>query len=180
MTAATELLAMGGPERVGVREICARAAASRAAFYECYADKYACVFDAYDRFVQVLLEALARAAKPSQQPWETYVATVIDAYVSVLQRDLVTARAFQLEMDGFGREARVRRRRALESLARLLQSRREETLGRTGPIAPYVAAVYGVRQMVSDALDDEDHPDLRALVPALMPWVARVVDVPEH
>lgn len=176
MIAATELLAAGGPGSVGVREICSRAAASRAAFYASFSDKNECLFAAYDRFISVLSGRFSDAEVAEESSWESYFSVIITTYVSVLQEDLVTARAFQLEMDGFGRSARVRRRSALERLAQLIKSKREhDAHAEEGTLPQYIGAVYAIRQVVTDALDDQSDPDLRSLVPILTPWVSRIV-----
>ena len=178
MIAATELLASEGVASVGVREICARAAASRAAFYECFADKFECIFAAYDRFIHVI-ETRLGAARTSSSEWEPYVDVLIEEYLTTLQLDLVTARAFQVEMDSFGREARHRRRESLARMAMLIKNRYESSTGHAqGPLSQYVGAVYAVRQTASDALDAEAHPDLVALTKELAPWVGRIISTP--
>lgn len=180
MIAATELMASGGYRAAGVREISARASISRAAFYESFADKDACLYAAYDRFIHVLLEKLA-AVHPDGGDWSDYVAAVITAYLATLQQDLVVARAFQVEMDGLGPTARRRRRDALIGLAHLIRDKQAEWAPQSpssAPLSAYIGVVYAVRQLASDALDELDHPDLLGLVPDLLPWVARVVAEP--
>lgn len=63
MIAATELMAAGGYRGVGVREVCARASVSAAAFYACFPDKEACIYAAYERFIGVLTDRLT-ATRP--------------------------------------------------------------------------------------------------------------------
>ncbi len=59
-----------------------------------------------------LLQQSARSARSVDATggWAQYVSDVIAAYLSVLEQDLVVARAFQVEMDALGRVARQRRR----------------------------------------------------------------------
>lgn len=174
MIAATELLAHGGYRSVSVGAVCTRASLSRAAFYDCFADKDACIFAAYDRFIDTLLQRLAAAGTPDMG-WHAYVAAVIEAYLGTLQLDLVVARAFQVELDALGRPARRRRRESLVGLARLLQERHHAWLGRDPgfPFTDYLGGVYAVRQLAADALDQDAAPDLLALLPDLAGWVGR-------
>ncbi|WP_430784400.1 TetR/AcrR family transcriptional regulator [Actinoplanes sp. G11-F43] len=179
LIAATELLAGEGYRGFGVREICARAAVSRAAFYECFTDKDACVHTAYDRFIAVFLD---RLAANSGDDWAGCVRDFVGSYLGTLQADLVAARAFQVEMDALGRAARERRRTALTHLAgfiRDLRTRRFPGTGEPAPLSAYIGAIYALRQIASDALDAEDEPDLIALVPELSDWLCRMVDSEE-
>lgn len=174
MIAATELLAHGGPGAVGVKPVCARAGASLGAFYECFATKEECIFAAYDQFISVFIERLV-AIDGSDLTWEGYAEAVVAAYFDVLAQDLVVARAFQVEMDSLGPEARRRRRDALRGLGLLLRSKHEAWDGERGDLLPesaYVAAVYGVRQLASDALDTPG-ADLTDTRDSVTEWVVR-------
>ncbi|GAA2715184.1 TetR/AcrR family transcriptional regulator [Actinoplanes palleronii] len=155
LIAATELLAGEGYRGFGVREICARAAVSRAAFYESFADKDACVYAAYDRFIEVFLARLAADAGTARD-WAGVVGGFVTAYLGTLEWDRVAARAFQVEMDALGRPARQRRRQAVERLAGFIRDLREQQFPGDGPAAPlsaFVGAIYALRQIASDALD---------------------------
>lgn len=176
MIAATELVAANGCRAVGVREIAAHARISRAAFYECFADKDDCFFSAYDRFIGVLLERLVPAVDVATD-WQGTVAAVIDTYLATLGSDLVVARAFQVEMDALGRPARERRRLALTALAELLKTRRDERWpgAEELPLTAYIGAVYVVRQLSSDLLDAAPAPALGALAQEIEPWVTRTL-----
>ncbi|GIF15864.1 hypothetical protein Ate01nite_58960 [Actinoplanes teichomyceticus] len=177
LIAATELLAGRGYRGFGVREICARAAVSRAAFYDCFADKDACVYAAYDRFIEVFLERLADDAGTAGD-WAGVVGGFVTAYLATLERDRVTARAFQVEMDALGRPARQRRRQAIERLAGFVHDMYERRFAGDAPGAPlsaYIGAIYALRQIASDALDSGDSPDLRSLAPELTAWLSRMI-----
>ena len=174
LIAATELLAHGGPGAVGVKPVCSRAGASLAAFYECFETKEDCIFAAYDRFIAVFIERLV-AVHGEGRTWEEYVGAVLDSYFDVLGQDVVVARAFQVEMDSLGPEARRRRREALHGLGQLLHQKHREWVGEKGeglPEAAYIAALYGVRQLASDALDTAA-PDLAATRDSVAVWVSR-------
>ena len=176
LIAATELLAGAGYRGFGVREICARAAVSRAAFYECFADKDACIHAAYDRFIAVFLERIAGGADGAD--WPGCVRAFVSSYLGTLQRDLVAARAFGVEMDALGRPARERRRAALTHLAGFVRELRERRFpgAPAVPLSAYIGAVYALRQIASDALDSAPVPDLPSLVDELTTWLCRMVD----
>jgi AcrR family transcriptional regulator len=177
LIAATELLATTGYRGFGVREVCARAAVSRAAFYECFADKDACVYAAYDRFIEVFLERLAGDGGAADD-WAGVVGEFVTSYLGTLNRDRVAARAFQVEMDALGRPARQRRRQAIERLAEFVRDQQERHFpGSTSgvPLSAHLGAIYALRQIASDALDSGDEPDLMALAPELTTWLTRMV-----
>ncbi|MFJ5991446.1 TetR/AcrR family transcriptional regulator [Lentzea sp. NPDC092896] len=176
LIAATEILAAEGFRGVGVREICAHAAVSRTVFYGCFADKDACVYAAYDRFIAVLIGRMSELDL-SGRDWSSQVSAVLETYLATLQQDLVAARAFQVEMDGVGREARARRRDALHGMATFMRAKRVEvSLGAEDiPFSAYVGAIYAVRQICSDTIDSQSSPDLLLLLPDLTTWVGRML-----
>jgi AcrR family transcriptional regulator len=177
MIAMTELMADRGYQRVGVREITARASVSRGAFYDCFADKEACVFAAYDRFIDVLLQRLAESVQHAHG-WEAFVLGIVEVYLGTLQQDLVVGRAFQVEMDAVGPEARQRRRQALVGLAQFIRTERERLWPSERapvPLSAYIGAVYAVRQIACDALDEEANPDLLSLAPELATWAGEMM-----
>ncbi|BBH71178.1 hypothetical protein ACTI_78630 [Actinoplanes sp. OR16] len=178
LIAATELLAGEGYRGFGVREICSSAAVSRAAFYECFADKDACIYAAYDRFIAVFLEHLAESGTTGAD-WPGCVRGFVASYLGTLQRDLVAARAFQVEMDALGRAARERRRAALTALAGFVRRLRSERFPGTAdrvPFSAYLGAIHALRQSACDALDASPEPDLPSLVDELSTWLCRMVE----
>ncbi|WP_229076463.1 TetR/AcrR family transcriptional regulator [Actinoplanes sp. DH11] len=178
LIAATELLAGTGYRGFGVREICARAAVSRAAFYACFADKDACVYAAYDRFIAVFLDRLTESGTAGTD-WPGCVRAFVSSYFATLRSDLVAARAFQVEMDTLGRAARERRRAALTELAGVVRDLRAERFPGTAgqvPFSAYLGAIHALRQSASDALDAEPDPDLSSLVDELSTWLCRMVE----
>lgn len=175
MIAFTELLADRGFARVAVADVAARAGVSRTAFYEAFADKQACAFAAYDRFIDVLL-ARVRAALAADGDVGTVLAAAIGAYFETLQSDLVVGRAFQVEIDAVGPAARERRRRSLDRFAAALRSR-HQALREGDPLLPdvghviFVGLIYAVRQLASDLLEREREPRFDALLPELVLWI---------
>jgi AcrR family transcriptional regulator len=178
LIAATEVLAAGGVKAATARSICARAGASLAAFYDAFGTKEDCVFEAYDRFIGVVLERIV-ATDGEGRTWEEYVTAVVDSYFDALEQDLVVARAFQVEMDSLGEVARQRRREALTALAGLIMAKHVEwdpAAAENLPLTAYVAAVYGVRQLASDGLDTGGVEDFARLKAEVSSWAARMFD----
>jgi AcrR family transcriptional regulator len=177
MAALTEVMAARGYHRVSIGEVATRSGVSRSAFYECFDGKDACAFAAYDRFIDVLLTTLAeRVAMPVDL--DDRIVALLEGYLGTLQHDLVVARAFLVEVDAVGLEARDRRRDALRRIAGLLRADHERrqaddpALGPPLPEEAYLGAVYAARQLASDALDEEHEPDLLALAPKLAAFLA--------
>ncbi|TDW29867.1 TetR/AcrR family transcriptional regulator [Cryobacterium psychrophilum] len=150
MIAATELLASEGYRGVGVREITARARVSRAGFYAAFDDKDACVFAAYERF--------------------------IEAYLSTLQLDLVAARAVHVEFESLGAAARKCRRADTTRLAALMRDA-QAAISDTppAPLSDHIGSVDAVRDLVSDALDQSAAPELLSLLPVMSLWTTRLL-----
>jgi AcrR family transcriptional regulator len=176
MASMTELIAAVGWAKVKVGTLAARSKVSRTAFYECFPNKETCAFAAYDRFIEVLLDALA---EPVGEPRsiDELNERMLDAYFSILERDLVAARAFLVEFDALGPAARERRRLALRRIAAYLREmhelfrRGDPTLAPPFPDDVYVGIVYISRQLACDALDEHGEPDLRSIGTMLAPWI---------
>ena len=177
MVAMTELMAERGYRGVSLGDVVARAGVSRTAFYQSFAHKADCAFAAYDRFIDVLLRDIAERTAAAAD-WDAFMVALLEGYVMTLERDLVVARAFQIEMDAVGPEARRRRRDALQRFAVFIREQEERfadddpTLLRSSAPETYLGVVYAARQVVCDELDRDERPDLRALVPVMAPWMA--------
>src|SRR2546423_1118859 len=168
IAAMTELIAAGGYARVTIGALARRAKVSRTAFYACFANKAACAFAAYDRFIEVLLGALAeRAGQPVDI--DEVIGAIADGYFAMLEQDLVAARAFLIEFDALGPQARERRRVALRGIAGYLRQMHDQFRAGDPTLAPlfadevYLGIVYMARQLACDALDEEPKPNLRAI-----------------
>jgi AcrR family transcriptional regulator len=176
IAAITELIAAQGWTSVKIGALAARSKVSRTAFYACFESKEACAFAAYDRFIEVLLGALA---EPVGEPasWTELTERMVDAYFAILERDLVAARAFLVEFDALGPPARERRRLALRRIASYLREMHERFRASDPLLAPvfaddvYVGIVYISRQLACDALDEHAEPDLRAIGQVIAPWL---------
>jgi AcrR family transcriptional regulator len=179
MAAMTELIAAGGYAGVTIGALASRSTVSRTAFYECFAGKEACAFAAYDRFIESLLTALAQRVGQPVDP-ETLIPAMLDGYFATLEQDLVVTRAFLVEFDALGFQARERRRAALRGIAAYLREMHGQAHAADGSISPpfaddvYVGITYMARQLACDALDEHPRPDLRAIGETLGPWLQTV------
>ncbi|MDR2281048.1 MAG: TetR/AcrR family transcriptional regulator [Gordonia sp. (in: high G+C Gram-positive bacteria)] len=177
MIAYTELVAAHGYHAVGVRDVVARSSMSRTAFYECFDNLDACADAAYQRFITVLVSTMTERLRATDVSHE--VPTVILSYLEALQFDLVVARTFQLEFDAAGPASRRRRRDALGFIATVLRdehrrlAKLDPSLDPDLPTSVFLAMVYALRQLASDALDDADVTDLRHLEAPLSAWLTR-------
>jgi AcrR family transcriptional regulator len=174
-----ELLAERGYAGVTIGELARRARVSRGAFYEHFDDKQTCLFSAYDRFAGGLLAAMTEGVGEGTT-WTEFVEAALRGYLGTLERDPVAARAFLVEMDAAGPEARERRRQGVLMLATMLQER-HELIRRSDPtLAPLPDAVYlglclGVRELIRDRLEAGDPAPLTELAPAIVFWVTATV-----
>jgi AcrR family transcriptional regulator len=164
LAAMTELLAERGYAGVTIGELARRAGVSRAAFYEHFADKEACLLAAYGRFAERVLAALAARIELGTS-WSEFIEAALAGYLGALQDDLTAARAFIVEMDAAGPSARRRRREEIHAFAALLADRHAEiragdpTLGPLSPTA-YLTLALGVREFVHDLLESGERAPL--------------------
>ncbi len=175
LVAMTELLANQSPKGFRSDDIARKAGVSLGAFYENFDSKEACALAGYDRFIEVLFHRM-NAVDVGDKTRPELVCALIRAYLETLGEDLVVARAFQVEIDALGAGARKRRRDSLMLFAHHLWavSREDSPTGRGPdqlPWSAYIGVIYATRQLASDALDAEGHPDLDALADELSVWV---------
>lgn len=168
LAAMTELLAAYGYRGFGPGDVAKRAGVSLAAFYECFENKDACVFAGYDRFIEVLLTRMTAVETAENDRAVLVKVVALETYLETLRSDLVVARAFQVEIDALGPEARRRRRDSLKLFATFIRDlvARASPDGRPPPELPwtaYIGVVYAARQLAVDALDEAPEPDLAAL-----------------
>lgn len=180
MAAFTELMSERGYAEVRIGELAKRAGVSRATFYEHFADKQECLLAAYEHFAAEVLAAITPEVD-ERASWKAFVRSTLDGYLGVFQRDLTAARAFLVEMDAAGPVARECRRTAIDSFAALLAQRhtairaRDPSLGAL-PQRAYLALALAARDLVHDALEREQTPDLQQLAPDLTLITAAIVE----
>jgi AcrR family transcriptional regulator len=180
LAAFTDLLAEHGYAAVTIGGLARRAGVSRAAFYEHFEDKEACMNAAYDHFAETLLSSMTGRLS-GQTPWEDFLGDALRAYLGALERDPVAARAFIVEMDAAGPAARARRHEAVGAFARLFAERhaglreRRPELAALPPRA-YLGMALGVRELVRTELETERKPQLSELVPDVLAWISASVE----
>ena len=178
--AITELLAERGWAAITIGGLASRASVSRGAFYEHFSDKLECLLSAYDRWAAGLLESMAGGVT-ERTTWDEFVDLALDGYLGALDEDPVAARAFIVEMDGAGAEARERRRQAIhlfaQTLARQHQAmrRRRRNLGPL-PERVFLGLALGVRELLREALEQPEPPRLDRLARDIRTWVTATVE----
>jgi AcrR family transcriptional regulator len=180
LAAFTELLAEGGYAAVTIGELARRAGVSRAAFYEHFAGKEACLLAAYDRFAVEVARAIA-VPIDDEAPWGAFVDAALGGFLELLEREPTAARAFFVEMDAAGPAARRRRHVAMQGFAALLAERHAVIRTRDASLAPlprrvYLAVALGVRELVHDALESDPVPPLTDLGPDAKVLLTAVIE----
>ena len=172
MAAFTELLAAYGYAGVRLAELVARAGVSKATFYDHFADKQQCMLAAYEEYLRMLIAAIVPAAREDTPLLIDFVRSVVTRYLAMIERDLTAARAFFVELESAGSEARTRRRIERQVFTTLVGEGHQHFRARDPSLAPlptiaYEAIVDAAREIVRDRLDTEPQPDLASLVPDL-------------
>ena len=174
-----ELLAENGWGKLTIGALARRAGVSRATFYEQYSGKEECLLDAYDDFSGRIVTAML-AGLDLDASWEEFIAAMLDGYLGTLEREPAAARAFIVEMDSAGPEARARRRTAAVGFAALIRERHtrirelDPTLGEL-PDRVYLGIGLGIRELVHERLEVEAEPRLRDIAPDVITWIAATV-----
>ncbi|HVS29286.1 MAG TPA: helix-turn-helix domain-containing protein [Solirubrobacteraceae bacterium] len=180
MAAFTELLADRGYAGVTISDLAGKANVSRATFYEHFADKQACLFAAYDEFALTLLSAMT-ADVDDDTPWSAFIDATLAGYLGALEQNPTGGRAFIVEMDSAGPEARRRRREAARAFAALIAQRHATIRARDPSLGPWPERVYlglalGVRELVREALEDDPAPRLTQLASDIVIWITATVE----
>ncbi|MBJ7330295.1 MAG: TetR/AcrR family transcriptional regulator [Solirubrobacteraceae bacterium] len=182
LAAFTELLAERGFAAVTIGELAKRAAVSRAAFYEHFADKTACLNAAYAQFAENLVAAMTPPDLETMS-WDGFVEHALGGYLRAIEADTVAARAFIIEMDAAGPDARQRRNNEAHVFARMFGDRHEALLAERGsgtrfPEPVYLAITLGVRELVRETLINEENPRVTALMDDIVTTITALVEGP--
>ena len=172
LAALTELMAAHGYHGVRLAELVTRAGVSKATFYEHFADKEQCMLAAYDQYARTLIAAIIPPPAEDTALLTDFVRGVVTRFIGVIERDLTTARAFFVELDSAGLEARARRRAERHAFAALVAQGQQHFRTRDPSLAAlptiaFEAVVDSVAGIVRDRLDAEAAPDLSGLIPDL-------------
>jgi AcrR family transcriptional regulator len=177
--ALAEVVAEKGYAAAGVAEISRRAGVSPTTFYAHFDGKLACMLAGYDALAAALLEAIAAAITP-EADWPEFISASLLAYLGTLEADPPAARAFLVEIDGAGPEARARRHATYAQFAGLVKARHEQIRATDPALGPlpdraYLLLVLGIRELVANALETETRPRLTALAPDVLRFIAAAV-----
>lgn len=172
MAALTELMAAHGYHGVRLAELVSRAGVSKATFYEHFTDKEQCMLAAYDQYARTLIAAIVPPPAEEAPLLIDFVRGVVTRFIGVIERDRTIARAFFVELDSAGPEARTRRRFERHAFAALVAQGHEHFRARNPSLTPlpmiaYEAIVDAVAGIVRDRLDSEPASDLSGLIPDL-------------
>jgi AcrR family transcriptional regulator len=178
--AITELIAEHGYAAITIGELASRAGVSRGAFYEHFSDKQGCLLSAYDRWAGELLESMAGGVS-DKTSWEEFIDLALDGYLGALEDDPAAARAFIVEMDGAGPAARGRRREAIHAFANVLADRHRAMRRRRRSLGPlpdrvFLGLALGVRELLREALEQPQRPQLDRLRRDIRIWVTATVE----
>lgn len=172
IAAFTELMAAHGYHGVRLAELVTRAGVSKTTFYEHFANKEQCMLAAYGQYARTLIAAIVPLPTEDTPPLIDFVRGVVTRFIGVIDRDLTAARAFFVELDSAGPEARARRRFERHAFAALVAEGHQHSRDRDPALTPlptiaYEAIVDAVAGIVRDRLDSEPAPDLTGLIPDL-------------
>jgi AcrR family transcriptional regulator len=178
--AITELLAERGWAAITIGELASRASVSRGAFYEHFTDKLECLLSAYERWAGELLESMAGGIT-ELTTWEEFIDLALGGYLGALEEDPVAARAFIVEMDGAGPEARERRREAIHVFAAMLARQHRDIRRQRRGLGPlpdrvFLGLALAVRELLREALEQPEPPSLEPLARDIRFWVTATIE----
>ena len=172
MAALIELMAAHGYHGVRLAELVTRAGVSKATFYEHFADKEQCMLAAYEQYARTLIAAIVPPPTEDTPLLTDFVRGVVTRFIGAINLDQTAARAFFVELDSAGPEARARRRLERRAFATLVAQGHQHFRARDPHLTPlpaiaYEAIVDAVAGIVRDRLDAEPQSDLTGLIPDL-------------
>jgi AcrR family transcriptional regulator len=179
LAAVTALVAERGYANLTITEVARRARVAPNRFYEHFSGREDCFLAAYDAFAEALLARMA-AVVPAASDWHGFIAGTLHAYLGTLDAEPACARAFLIETNGAGPEARRRRREAYAVFAALIKQRHElmrRQDPRLGPLpdSAYSGFVHAVRELACDSLERSPERPLTDLAPDIVRWLAATV-----
>ncbi len=179
MNAMSELLAERGWAGVTIGELVSRASVSRSAFYDHFDDKLGCLLASYD-FYSARLISDAAAALSQKGTTDDIVKSALQAYFGSIQRCPTSARAYFVEMDSAGPEARRRRRDGAHVFAAMIAEQHRRILEASGatstpPFLAYFGIALALRELVRDELENDPDADLNDLVDDVHYWMMTMV-----
>ena len=142
--------------------------------------KRQCLLSAYRDWAGTLVSAIT-VEVPPQAGWTAFVATTLDAYLGALAADPAATRAFVVEMDAAGPEARAARRDSLNLFSTVFAARHAEIRTVDPDLAPipervYLAIAFAVRELIRDELEKREPGELSALRDDLVFFATALVE----
>jgi len=177
--ALTKLLAEGGWAEVKIGPLCSRAGVSRGTFYAHFKSREECLLSAYRDWAGTLVSAIT-VEVPAEAGWTAFVTTTLDAYLGALAADPAATRAFVVEMDAAGPEARAARRDSLNLFSTVFAARHAEIRTVDPGLAPipdrvYLAIAFAVRELIRDELESREPDELPGLRDDLVFFATAIV-----
>jgi len=139
-----------------VADVVGGAGVSRKTFYEHFRDKEGCFLAAWDAGVQVLVDAVERAALDAEGEWRRHIRAGVRAYLHTLAAQPDFARTFLIEVLAAGPEALERRAEVHARFAELLKTLHESYRADHPDEIPelpdevFIATVGAVNELVTD------------------------------
>lgn len=180
LSAMVELVADQGYGNTTITAIARRAGVSPNVFYEHFASREECFLAGYDAFIEAVFGRL-EAVVLSSTGWTDFITGLLEAYLGLLEDEPKAAKAFLIEVNGVGGQARARRRQAYQSAAKLLSDRHRELRKANPELGPlperaFLGFVHAARELACDELEKRSRPALRQLIPDLSVWIAASVE----
>jgi AcrR family transcriptional regulator len=157
-----------GYDQVSVSRVVERAGVSRGAFYEEFAGKDECLFEAYDAMLDVLISRV-RTAFTEADPWPTKVRLALGVLLEELAADPGLARMATVEIPSAGPTAHQRYREGIQRFLPFFRqgrdySGRDEEL----PKDAELMAVGGAEAIIFDEVVAGRVTRLPALLPDIL------------
>ncbi|HET8672499.1 MAG TPA: TetR/AcrR family transcriptional regulator [Thermoleophilaceae bacterium] len=156
-----------------VADVVGGAGVSRKTFYEHFRDKEECFLAAWDAGVQLLVDAVERAALEADGEWRKHIRAGVRAYLHTLAARPDFARTFLIEVLAAGPEALERRAEVHARFAHVLRTLHETYRADHPDEIPelpdevFIAVVGAVNELVSDRVRKGRTADLLELEPVI-------------
>lgn len=158
-----------GYEVATVADVAAAAAVPRERFDEMFGDKHACLLEAYDAAVDVLLAHVTGAyEQAAAAPWPDRIVAALRSGLQLLASEADIARMAVVEIGAVGEEARIRYRDALLRFTPLVDEGRAAS-GQVDGLPPDTAgfAIGAATAMIFDEVRAGRATDLPLILPEL-------------
>jgi AcrR family transcriptional regulator len=162
------VIAEKGYDGITVADVVARAGVSRTTFYDEFANKDECLFAAYDRVIDELIDYVADAFH-SGRDWPERIRDALDALLRALAAEPDVAQMAVVEVPAAGPHGHRRYRDAVERFFPFLEEGREFS-ERSGELPPGIElmAVGGAEAIIFDGVVGGRVSELPAMLPEIV------------